>query len=74
MIHRISMMKPIHLLLILALVIMVPIIAQDEDTAAVQDEVILHLLCDPKARQIQLQYVHPIKEYYLLHLSFSGHQ
>jgi len=39
MIHRISMMKPIHLLLILALVIMVPIIAQDEDTAAVQDEV-----------------------------------
>ena len=39
MIHRISMMKPIHLLLILALVIMVPIIAQDEDTAAAQDEV-----------------------------------
>ncbi len=39
MIHRISMMKPLHLLLLLALVIMVPIIAQDEDTAAVQDEV-----------------------------------
>ena len=38
MIHRISMMKPIHLLLLLALVIMVPIIAQDEDTAAAQDE------------------------------------
>jgi len=39
MIQRISMMKPLHLLLLLALVIMVPIIAQDEDTAAVQDEV-----------------------------------
>jgi len=39
MTHRISMMKPIHLLLLLALAIMVPIIAQDEDTAAVQDEV-----------------------------------
>ena len=39
MIHRISMMKPLHLVLLLALVIMVPIIAQDEDTAAVQDEV-----------------------------------
>ena len=38
MIHRISMMKPLHLLLLLALVIMVPIIAQAEDTAAVQDE------------------------------------
>ena len=38
MIHRISMMKPIHLLLLLALVIMVPIIAQDEDTTAAQDE------------------------------------
>ena len=39
MIHRISMMKPLHLLLLLALAIMVPIIAQDEDTAAAQDEV-----------------------------------
>ncbi len=39
MTHRISMMKPIHLVLLLALAIMVPIIAQDEDTAAVQDEV-----------------------------------
>ena len=38
MIHRISMMKPLHLLLLLALAIMVPIIAQDEDTAAAQDE------------------------------------
>jgi len=38
MIHRISMTKPIHLLLLLALVIMVPIIAQDEDTTAAQDE------------------------------------
>jgi len=38
MIHRISMMKPLHLVLLLALVIMVPIIAQDEDTAAAQDE------------------------------------
>ena len=39
MIQRISMMKPLHLLLLLALAIMVPIIAQDEDTAAAQDEV-----------------------------------
>ena len=39
MIHRISMMKLLHLLLLLALAIMVPIIAQDEDTAAAQDEV-----------------------------------
>ena len=38
MIHRISMTKPIHLLLLLALVIMVPIIAQDEVTTAAQDE------------------------------------
>ena len=38
MIHRISIMKPLHLVLLLALVIMVPIIAQDEDTAAAQDE------------------------------------
>ena len=38
MIHRISMMEPLHLVLLLALVIMVPIIAQDEDTAAAQDE------------------------------------
>ena len=38
MIHRISMMKPLHLVLLLALAIMVPIIAQDEDTAAAQDE------------------------------------
>jgi thiol-disulfide isomerase/thioredoxin len=38
MIHRISMMKPLHLLLLLALVIMVPIIAQDEVTTAAQDE------------------------------------
>jgi len=38
MIHRISMMKPLHLVLLLALVIMVPIIAQDEDTTAAQDE------------------------------------
>ena len=38
MIHRISMMKPLQLVLLLALVIMVPIIAQDEDTAAAQDE------------------------------------
>ena len=39
MTHRISMMKPIHVLLLVVLVIMKPIIAQDEDTAAVQDEV-----------------------------------
>ncbi len=38
MIHRISMMKPLHLVLLLALVIMVPIIAQDEDTTAAKDE------------------------------------
>jgi len=38
MIHRISIMKPLHFVLLLALVIMVPIIAQDEDTAAAQDE------------------------------------
>ena len=39
MTHRISMMKPMHVLLLMALVIMMPIIAQDEDTAAVQNEV-----------------------------------
>jgi len=39
MIHRISMMKSIHVLLLVVLVIMKPIIAQDKDTAAVQDEV-----------------------------------
>jgi len=39
MIHRISMMKLLHLMLLLALVIMVPIIAQDEVTSVVQDEV-----------------------------------
>ena len=38
MIHRISMMKPIHFLLLLALVIMVPIIAQDEDKPVVQEK------------------------------------
>ena len=38
MIQRISMMKPLHLLLLLALAIMVPIIAQDEGTAATQAE------------------------------------
>jgi len=39
MTHRISMMKSIHVLLLMALVIVMPIIAQDEDTVAVQDEV-----------------------------------
>ena len=39
MTHRISMMKSIHVLLFVVLVIMKPIIAQDKDTAAVQDEV-----------------------------------
>jgi len=38
MIHRISMMEPLHLVLLLALVIMVPIIAQDEDTLVVQEK------------------------------------
>ena len=38
MIHRISMMKPLHLVLLLALVIIVPIIAQDEDTLVVQEK------------------------------------
>ena len=37
MTHRISMMKPIHVLLLMALVILMPIIAQDAE--AVQDEV-----------------------------------
>ena len=35
MIHRISMMKPLHLVLLLALVIVVPIVAQDESEVAV---------------------------------------
>ena len=39
MTHRISMMKPMHVLLLMALVILMPIIAQDEDTTAAQDEV-----------------------------------
>ena len=39
MTHRISMMKSIHVLVLMALVIVMPIIAQDEDTVAVQDEV-----------------------------------
>ena len=39
MTHRISMMKSIHALLLMALVIVMPIIAQDKDTVAVQDEV-----------------------------------
>ena len=39
MTHRISMMKSVHVLLLMALVIVMPIIAQDEDTVAVQDEV-----------------------------------
>jgi len=39
MTHRISMTKSIHVLLLMALVIVMPIIAQDEDTTAVQDEV-----------------------------------
>ena len=38
MIHRISMMKPLHLVLLLALVIMVPIIAQDEVKPVVQEK------------------------------------
>ena len=38
MIYRISMMKPLHLVLLLALVIMVPIIAQDEDKPVVQEK------------------------------------
>ena len=38
MTHRISTMKPIHLLLLLALVIMVPIIAQDKDTTVAQEQ------------------------------------
>jgi len=38
MIRIISMMKPIHLLLLFALVIMVPIIAQDEDKPVVQEK------------------------------------
>ena len=37
MTHRISMMKPMHVLLLMALVILMPIIAQDAE--AVQDEV-----------------------------------
>ena len=39
MTHRISMMKPMHVLLLMALVILMPIIAQDEDVAAGQDDV-----------------------------------
>ena len=39
MTHRISMMKSIYALLFMTLVILMPIIAQDEDTTAVQDEV-----------------------------------
>ena len=39
MTHRISMMKSVHVLLLMALVIVMPIIAQDKDTVAVQDEV-----------------------------------
>ena len=39
MTHRISMMKSIHVLVLMALVIVMPIIAQDKDTVAVQDEV-----------------------------------
>ena len=35
MIHRISMMKPLHLVLLLSLVIVVPIVAQDESEVAV---------------------------------------
>ena len=38
MIHRISMMKSLHLMLLLALVIMVPIIAQDEVKSVVQEK------------------------------------
>ena len=39
MTHRILMVKPIYVLLLMVTVILMPIIAQDEDTAAVQDEV-----------------------------------
>ena len=39
MTHRILMLKPIHVLVLMVTVILMPIIAQDEDTAAVQDEV-----------------------------------
>ena len=39
MIHRILMLNPKFLVLLLTLVIMMPIVAQDEDTTAVQDEV-----------------------------------
>ena len=39
MTHRISMMKPMHVMLLMALVILMPIIAQNEDAEAVQDEV-----------------------------------
>ena len=39
MTHRISIMKPMHVLLLMALVILMPIIAQNEDAEAVQDEV-----------------------------------
>ena len=38
MIHSISMMKLLHLMLLLALVIMVPIIAQDEVKSVVQEK------------------------------------
>ena len=38
MIHRISMMRSLHLMLLLALVIMVPIIAQDEVKSVVQEK------------------------------------
>ena len=36
MMDRISIMKPIHFLLLLALVIMVPVIAQDQDKPVAQ--------------------------------------
>ena len=39
MTHRILMVKPIHVLVLMVTVILMPIIAQDEDTAAVQNEV-----------------------------------
>ena len=39
MTHRILMVKPIYVLLLMATVILMPIIAQDEDAEAVQDEV-----------------------------------
>ena len=39
MTHRILMVKPIHVLVLMVTVVLMPIIAQDEDTAAVQDEV-----------------------------------